>query len=74
MCYVGSFQVVVSGTSLLVLWMLLSCSDVCLGSSLVVAWCSSLVVLCLILICLESSSELRQGTQNSSQILVVLPL
>ena len=35
--------VVVSWTSLIVLWVLLSCSDVCLGSSLVVTWCSSVV-------------------------------
>ena len=27
------------------LWLLLSCSDVCLGSPLVVAWCYSLGVL-----------------------------
>ena len=41
----GSSLVVSSCTSLIVPWVLLSCSDVCLGSSLVVVWCSSLIVL-----------------------------
>jgi len=42
---VGSSIVVVSCTALFVLWVLLSCSDVCLCSTLVLTWCSSLVVL-----------------------------
>ena len=54
---------------------LLSCSDVCLGSSLVVAWCYCLVVMrSYSLFTLREPLELRKGTQSSTTVLVMPPL
>ena len=74
MWYVGSSQVVASCTSLIVPWVLLSCSNVCLSPSLVVAWCSSSFADVLSQFATKASLELRQGTQSSSFVMVVLPV
>ena len=56
------------------LWVLLSCSDVCLGSSLAVVWCYSLVVLRpYSRFTVREPLELRKGTQSSTRVLVVPP-
>ena len=74
MWYVGSSQVVLSCTSLIVPWVLLSCSDVCLGSS-----CGGVVLLSshaevLSRFAMGAPLELRQWIQSSSRVLVVPPL
>ena len=73
MWYVGSSQVVLSCTSLIVPWVLLSCSNVCLSSSLVVACYSSSFADVLFQFALKTPLELRQGTQSSSHVAVVPP-
>ena len=70
----GTSLVVVSCTSLIVPWVLLSCSDVCLGSS-----CGGVVLLSshaevLSQFAIVSPLELRQWIQSSSRVLVVPPL
>ena len=70
----GASLVVVSCTSLIVPWVLLSCSDVCLGSS-----CGGVVLLSshaevLSRFAMGAPLELRQWIQSSSRVLVVPPL
>lgn len=74
MWYVGSSQVVASCTSLIVPWVLLSCSNVCLSPSLVVVGCSSSFAEVLSQFALKAPLELRQGTQSSSHVVVVPPV
>ena len=71
--YVGFSQIVASCTSLIVLWVLLSCSNVYLSPSLVVTWCSSSFADVLSQFATKASLELRQGTQSSSHVAVVPP-
>ena len=62
---VGSSLVAIC-TSLIVSWVLLSCSDVCLGSSVVVLWCYSLYgVEVLSQFAMIAPLEFRQETQSS---------
>ena len=72
--YVGFSQIVASCTSLIVLWVLLSCSNVYLSPSLVVTWCSSSFADVLSQFATKASLELRQGTQSSSHVVVVPPV
>lgn len=74
MWYVGSSQVVVSCTSFIVPWVLLSCSNVCLSPSLVVVGCSSSFADVLSQFALKAPLELRQGTLSSSHVVVVPPV
>ena len=56
------------------LWVLLCCNYVCLGSSLV-AWCYCLVVLrSYSLFTVREPLELRKGTQSYTRVLVMPPL